>query len=67
MIRVYKRECDVITVSVTSTLKEVTVASSSGISFYSAPANENGYGSMGSYINSWMKAVEGLKPVVVMD
>ncbi len=66
MIRVYKRECDVITVSVTPTLKEVTVASSTGVNFYSAPVEEHSYGSMGSYIDSWLRVVEALQPAIVM-
>ena len=56
-----------ITVSVTPEFKEITITDYAGIHFYSASVNEDTYGSMGSYINSWMKAVEGLKPVVVMD
>lgn len=53
--------------SVTPEFKEITITDYAGIHFYSASVNEDTYGSMGSYINSWMKAVEGLKPVVVMD
>lgn len=69
MIKVYKREGynDVITVVVTTEFKEVTVTSPNlGSNSYRAPIEEHKYGSMGSYIDNWMKAVEGLQPVVVM-
>lgn len=66
MIKVYKRESDIITVVTTQEFKEVVVTSSTGSNCYRAPIDENGYGSMGSYINSWLQAVEGLQPVVVM-
>lgn len=66
MIKVYKRENDVITVNITSKYKEVTVASNSGSQLYSAPRDENAYGSMGAYIDSWLRVVESLQPVVVM-
>ena len=67
MIKVYKRENEVIVVSVTEKFKEVTVTDSAGIHLYSAPVGEDAYGSMGSYVNSWLQAVDGLQPVVVMD
>ena len=66
MIKVYQLKDSIITVSVNDKLKEVTVASSAGVQLYSAPKDEDGYGSMGAYVNSWLRTVEGLKPVVVM-
>lgn len=66
MIKVYKRENDIITVVVTQKFKEVTITSCGGSNCYRAPIEENAYGSMGSYINNWLRAVEGLQPVVVM-
>lgn len=68
MIKVYKREeyNDVITIVTTPEFKEVVVTSSTGSNCYRAAIGETKYGSMGSYIDSWLKAVEGLQPVVVM-
>ena len=70
MLKVYQREeqNDIVTVVVTSKFKEVTVTSPNlGSNSYRADLNDNRYGSMGSYVNSWLRAVEGLQPVVVMD
>ena len=67
MLKVYKREHDVITVSITNNLKEVTVADATGVHFYSAPVAEDAYGSMGSYINSWLRVVNDLQPAIVME
>ena len=67
MIKLYKRENDIVTVSVTPKFKEVTVADATGVHFYSAPVDENSYGSMGSYINTWLGVVEALKPAIVME
>lgn len=67
MIKVYQREKDIITVVVTTEFKEVTITSCVGSHCYRAEVGDNRYGSMGSYVNSWLKAVEGLQPVVVMD
>lgn len=67
MIKVYNHMGDVVTVVITTKFKEVTVTSSStGTHFYSAPLQAHSYGSMGSYIDSWLKTVDGLQPVVVM-
>ena len=66
MIKVYKTETEVVVVNISSKFKEVTVSSSSGSHLYSAPVEEHSYGSMGAYIDSWLQAVDGLQPVVVM-
>lgn len=66
MLKIYKREKDVITVVITSKFKEVTITSLNlGSNCYRAPVDEDSYGSVGSYINSWLRAVEGLQPVVM--
>lgn len=68
MLKVYQRENDIVVVVITSKFKEVTVTSPNlGSNSYRAPIEEHAYGSTGSYINSWLQAVEGLEPVVVMD
>lgn len=68
MLKIYNHMGDIVTVVITPEFKEVTVTSPSlGARCYRSPIEENGYGSMGSYINSWLKAVDGLQPVVVMD
>lgn len=67
MIKVYKHLDAIVTVVITTKYKEVTVASNSGSQLYSAPRDENAYGSMGAYIDSWLRAVDGLEPVAVMD
>lgn len=69
MIKVYRREKfgDVVTVVISSKFKEVIVTSCVGSNCYRSPSEEHDYGSMGSYINSWLKALNGLQPVVVMD
>lgn len=68
MIKVYKRESfnDVVTVVITSKFKEVVVTSSTGSNCYRSPIEEHAYGSMGSYVDSWLRALNGLQPVVVM-
>ena len=66
MIKVYKINDTIVTVNVTPKFKEVTVSSNMGSQLYSAPLNENGYGTMGSYVDSWLQTVEGLEPVVVV-
>lgn len=68
MIKIYQREeyNDVVTTIVTQEFKEVTITSNSGSNCYRAAVNENKYGSMGSYVDNWLRAVEGLQPVVVM-
>lgn len=67
MIKVFHHVGDVVTVVITPEFKEVTVTSPNlGARVYHAPIEENEYGSMGSYINSWLQALNGLKPVIVM-
>ena len=67
MLKVYKREKDVITIVITPKFKEVSVADCTGTHVYSAPVSENKYGSMGSYINSWLRVVNDLQPAIVME
>lgn len=68
MIKVYNYMGDIVTVVITPKFKEVTVTSpTTGSNCYRATRDETKYGSMGSYVNNWLKALNGLKPVVVMD
>lgn len=68
MLKVYQRENDIVVVVITSKFKEVTVTSPNlGSNSYRSPLGEHAFGSMGSYIDSWLQALNGLKPVVVMD
>ena len=68
MLKIYNHMGDIVTVVITPEFKEVTVTSPAlGTHCYRSPREEHTYGSMGSYIDSWLKAVDGLKPVIVMD
>lgn len=68
MLKVYNHFNDIVTVVITPRFKEVTVTSPNlGSTCYRAPLEERSYGSMGSYIDNWLKALNGLQPVVVMD